>query len=155
MHEDVYSLNNIFVQRCALKQNITYIRVMQPIYEGVYYLIDIFIQVWIPKQNITYMQACVMPTIKMQHLHEGVNYLNNIFVLVWISQTKFNIYASMFITFTIPDVQYMHEYRYYFYNNQNIVYIYMFPAGKVGWNLVDIWLFSGCEVDNIVSTSGF
>ncbi len=26
------------------------------------------------------------------------------------------------------------------------------PAGKVGWNLVDIWLFSGCEVDNVVST---
>ena len=30
-----------------------------------------------------------------------------------------------------------------------------YPAGKGGWNLVDIWLFSGCEVDNVVSTSGF
>ena len=29
------------------------------------------------------------------------------------------------------------------------------PAGKVGWNLVDIWLFSGCDVDNVVSTPGF
>ena len=27
-----------------------------------------------------------------------------------------------------------------------------YPASKVGWNVVDIWLFSGCEVDNVVST---
>ena len=30
----------------------------------------------------------------------------------------------------------------------------LISAGKVGWNLVDIWMFSGCEVHNVDSTSG-